>query len=439
MKTKILILLMVVIFSSCQNDDGFQSEIGEEELPEEVIVDTVTKKFSGDVLIYKQDKVQDGYVLVNDASNNRAYIIEKTQSEILFEWNLPSGIGNDAELLDNGNLLVALTAVDPAYSFGGYGGRLAIVDPLGNLIWDYPYSDEVNLAHHDLEMLPNGNVLFLAWEKKEKQELIENGYSADDENIYIEKLIEINPVNNEIVWEWNSWDHIVQDVNSAAFNYGSVSDNPSLIDINYTDVLKEGSYVGDIMHANGLEYDETRDLIYLSVNYFSEVWVIDHSTSIAESATSSGGNYNVGGDLVYRFGNPLAYKNDKSDRMFFHNHNPNLVPGGESLLIFSNGIPSVNPHSNVLELRIPDSFNLLKDQKNELDVIWSYSHEDLFSAKVSGAYRLPNGNTLITEGTSGYWEVTNLKEVVWKFEGKGFFWRGYHYEKDSNAILNLGL
>lgn len=438
MKIKIFVLAIIASFLSCQKDDNFEPEAEKEEIVEEV-EDSVAINLSGDVLIFKQEKVQDGYVLVNDASNNRVYIMEKEKSKILFEWDLPSGIGNDAELLENGNLLVSLLVDDPFYSFGGYGGRLAIIDPLGNLLWDYTYSDEINLAHHDLEMLPNGNVLFLAWERKDKAELIENGYVGDDESVYLEKLIEINPSNNEIIWEWKSWDHIIQDAAPDKLNYGIVSENPSLIDINYVDDLKEGSYMGDIMHANGLEYDEKRDLIYLSVNYYSEVWVIDHSTTLEESATNSGGAYNVGGNIAFRFGNPLAYKNEKSDRLFFHNHDPNLVPGGESLLIFSNGIPAVDPHSTVYELKIPDSFDLLSNQKNELEVLWDYSNPELFSAKVSGAYRLPNGNTLITEGTFGYWEVTNDKETVWKFEGNGFFWRGYPYEKDSSAILNLGL
>lgn len=439
MRVRILILLLSISLFSCQNDDDFQPEIVVEEEKPEVEVDTASTNNAGLVTIFNPEKVQEGLVLVNDASNNRVYLMEKQESNILFEWDLPSGIGNDAELLENGNLLVALTVEDPAYTFGGYGGRLAIIAPSGELLWDYTYSSEINLSHHDLEMLPNGNVLFLAWEKKDKDEIIANGYIGEDEKLFAEKLIEINPVNNEIVWEWNSWDHLVQDEDPNALNYANVSDNPTRIDINYMDVLKEGSYAGDFMHANGLEYDEVRDLIYLSVNYFSEVWVIDHSTTSSESASGFGGNQLVGGDLVYRFGNPAAYKNNSSERMFFHNHNPNLVPGGESLLIFSNGIPSNDAHSTVYELKIPDTFKLLKDQIHELEVAWSFTDEDLFSAKVSGAYRLPNGNTLITQGTFGFWEVTESKEVVWKFEGEGFFWRGYPYAKTSSAIINLGL
>jgi len=46
---------------------------------------------------------------------------------------------------------------------------------------------------------------------------------------------------------------------------------------------------------------------------------------------------------------------------------------------------------------------------------------------------------LITEGDFGIWEVSPEKEVVWKFEGNGFFWRAYHYNKNDEAILNLDI
>ncbi len=60
-----------------------------------------------------------------------------------------------------------------------------------------------------------------------------------------------------------------------------------------------------------------------------------------------------------------------------------------------------------------------------------------FSPKVSGVVLLPNGNRLITEGDFGIWEVTPDKEVVWKWEGNGFFWRVYHFDKNNEAIKNL--
>lgn len=437
MKNLITAFFISLFMISCSKDEPLKEE-GVKILPVEEETE-VPEKFAGSVVLYQAAKVDDSYVLVNDAVNNRVYLMEKEKSEILYEWDLPSGIGNDAELLQNGNLLVALTATNPEYTFGGYGGRIAIISPEGDLLWDYQYSDEVNLAHHDIEMLSNGNVLILAWEKKSMYDLEINGYVGEDEVIYAEKLLEINPANNEIVWEWNSWDHLIQDQNSDALNFGIIKDHPQRINLNYKDHLSEGSYLGDIFHANGFEYDEERDLIYLSVNYFSEIWVIDHSTTTIEARKDTGGNFNKGGDLIYRFGNPAAYNNPEGERTFFHNHFPNLVPGKNNLLVYSNGIPSNDAHSIVYELKLPEDYNLEPNMDNELEVVWSFNHPDLFSAKVSGAKRLPNANTLITEGTSGFWEVTNSGEVVWKFEGEGFFWRGYNYEKDSDAIMNLGL
>ena len=76
-------------------------------------------------------------------------------------------------------------------------------------------------------------------------------------------------------------DHLVQDVNSDSKNFGVINENTDKININYMDQYNEGSYNGDIMHANALEYDKENDLIYISVNFFSEVWVIDHSTTTA--------------------------------------------------------------------------------------------------------------------------------------------------------------
>ncbi|WP_300441089.1 aryl-sulfate sulfotransferase [Christiangramia sp.] len=439
---KALYILLVVFFLiSCSNDEAMD-DFTEKEVIEEIEDSTSVDPenvFAGEVTYYDAVKSEDGLVLVNDAASNRIYLMEKEESIILKEWNLPSGIGNDGELLANGNLLVALTDPDPVYSFGGFGGRVAIITPEEEIIWDYKYSDSINLAHHDIEMLPNGNILILAWEKKTGSELVTKGYEGPYESVYSEKLVEINPSDNQIVWEWHAWDHLVQNSSSEAEDFGEISEHPERINLNYIDPLKDGSYNGDIFHANGLEYDESRDLIYLSVNYYSEIWVIDHSTTAEEAKTTKGGFRDRGGDLVYRFGNPSTYNNLNGKRTFFHNHHPNLVPNSNTILVYSNGILSEDPHSVVFELEIPEIFELNAQRDNELNVLWSFSHPDLYSPKVSGAQRLANGNTLITEGTSGYWEVTDSGEIVWRFESEGFFWRGYHYNRISPEILNLNL
>ena len=193
------------------------------------------------------------------------------------------------------------------------------------------------------------------------------------------------------------------------------------------------------MHANGITYDAINDVIFLSANFYSEVWVIDHSTTTAQAATHTGGNYNKGGDLIYRFGNPLAYNNTSGERLFYNNHFPNLLKGSDTgnMLIFSNG-PDLGP-STVYELKLPVTYSLLANQDNEPEIVWSFTNPDLYSAKGSGAVRLPNGNTMITEGDFGIWEVTTEGEVVWKYSNPGFYWRAYHYDKTSEVITNLNL
>jgi hypothetical protein len=51
-----------------------------------------------------------------------------------------------------------------------------------------------------------------------------------------------------------------------------------------------------------------------------------------------------------------------------------------------------------------------------LRLVWEYAAEGFFSHYISCAQRLPNGNTLITEGAKGrLFEVTQQKKVVWEF------------------------
>jgi hypothetical protein len=199
------------------------------------------------------------------------------------------------------------------------------------------------------------------------------------------------------------------------------------------------------MHANGIDLDETNDLIYMSVNFFSEIWVIDHSTTTEQASTSSGGNYNKGGDLIYRFGNPLAYGDTQEQRIFHRNHFPNLlengVPGEGNILVYSNYGENNSEQSHIYELQLPDILALEPENVLSPEVVWSFTDESLFHGKISGADRLQNGNTLICEGDFGVWEVTPDKEVVWKYSNENFsnYWRCYGYSFGDSALEFIGL
>jgi hypothetical protein len=197
------------------------------------------------------------------------------------------------------------------------------------------------------------------------------------------------------------------------------------------------------MHANGLDFDENRDVIYLSVNHYNEIWVIDHSTTTQEAATSNGGNYNKGGDLLYRFGNPAAYNNSEGTQIFHNVHFPNLIENNalisRNMLVYSNG--SDIEQSSAIEFELPEVFSLLPHTNNEPNIIWSYTNPAMYSPIVGSSVRLSNGNTLISESDYGYWEVTPTGEIAWKYHGADgtHFWRGYAYDLDYPALQVLGI
>jgi len=435
---------MLIALNSCSKgvkavslDEAPQSE-GQGGNQEEVVNDlenpvSVVETDLGIAEFFDEAKVDDNYILVNDATSNSAFLMDK-RSKKLFNFELNAKrIGNDVQLLSDGRIMAMLESTDPSIKIGGFGGLTQILDTTGNVEWSFEYSTEDYISHHDAELLPNGNVLIQIWERKTAQEATTAGYALEVA-VFPDGLIEVDPSNNEIVWEWRAWDHLIQDHDDSQSNFGVIAENPQLIDVNYISDEK-----GDIMHANGISYDGTNDVIYLSANFFSEVWVIDHSTTTAEAASSQGGTHGKGGDLIYRFGNPQAYKNSIGPVRFDHNHYPNLLSGQNEgkMLIFSNGF--TEGKSTVYELQLPSSFDLKPNADNEPEVLWSFTNDSLHSPKVSGAVKLPNGNRLITEGDSGFWEVTEQGKVVWRFKGIGFFWRGYHIDKESAIISTLGI
>ena len=371
-------------------------------------------ELSNEVEVYSPKNVDPNPIFMIENGGSKVYLTSKT-GERLKTWNFDSKLGNDIELLSDGSLLGIFKPDEVFFSFGGYGGVLKKFNTNGILEWDFKINTQNELAHHDFEVLPNGNILVLVWERFKEDEASILGFDGVGD-IFLEKIVEITSEDRSVVWEWRSVDHLIQDFDSEAKNFGIVSEHPEKINLNYSQIEN-----GDLMHANGLFYDEQRDLIYLSVNFFSEVWAIPHQYDTKTTITEKG-------DLNFRFGNPKAY-NGNETRLFFNNHHPNLVtlhPETKNhFLIYMNG--SKDELSIVYEFILPPKIDIEPKNWTTPQVFWKYSNSDLFNLKISGALRLPNGNTLICEGDFGYWEVTPEGEVVWKFRGDTTFWRGYVY------------
>jgi len=374
-----------------------------------------------------------GYTLFAPVLSETTYLIDLCGRRV-HSWESTRTPGQSVYLLDNGDLLrteVSDPSPHPVFDSGGSGGRVRRLAWEGTVLWEFEYVSDDYLPHHDVEPLPNGNVLMIAWERKNAAEAVAAGRDPaqlEDGELWPDHLIEVEPsgaTGGTIVWEWHVWDHLIQDYDPTQDNYGVVADHPELADLNY---MRRG--VADWTHVNAVDYDPALDQILLTVHGFNEVWVIDHSTTTQQAAGHAGGNSGRGGDILYRWGNPQAYgAGTAADQQLFAQHDGRWIephlPGEGNILIFNNGNDRpVQEYSTVEELTPPVDGNgqypLIPGTAFEPAApLWSYSAPnptDFYSSAISGSQRLGNGNTLICSGHNGYFfEVTTAGEVVWEY------------------------
>lgn len=372
-------------------------------------------------LFLNEAEAYEGYTLFTPNVSTKTYLIDMN-GLLVHKWEHEYTPSQSVYLLDNGNILRATSIPSGASSSAG-GFQEVAWD--GTIIWEYNFDEQ----HHDIEPLPNGNVLIIANETKTRAEVIEAGRDPDllGTNLQITVLFEIanTDTGSAIVWEWHLWDHLIQDFDPDKNNYGNVGQHPELMDINYMERL--GS---DWNHTNSVDYNTEFDQIVLSNRALNDIWVIDHSTTTSEAAGHSGGNSGMGGDILYRWGNPVSYRaGDNDDQMLFEQHDASWIesgnPGSGNILIFNNGLGRPEgAYSTVDEITPPvDSFGNYSLQIGSafapISQSWIYQASnptDFYSARYSGAQRLPNGNTLICSGVGGkFFEVTAANNIVWEY------------------------
>ena len=361
-----------------------------------------------------------GYTLFTSMWNYDVFLLDPL-GRVAHAWRLDASFDH-AKLLDNGNLLAAISS--GIFEF----------DPCGNVVWQY----RIDGLHHDFIKMPNGNILMLIGGRKVRDEVIAAGANPEfvqEAVITYDYLIEARPTGasgGEVVWEWSAWDHLVQDFDPSKPNYGAVAEHPELIDINFLPERRSSSQRGrNWTHANSVDYNPELDQIMLSPRHFSELWIIDHSADAEEARGHSGGNSGMGGDLLYRWGNPRAYGHgDGDDQRLFWQHQPHWIapglPGEGNILVFNNGyeFPSDERfYSSVDEIIPPvDGYRYRRDEGAAYPpdgIEWTYAAEtpvDFYAPLFSSAQRLPNGNTLIVDGTAGtIFQATPGGRIVWKY------------------------
>ena len=392
-------------------------------------------------LIYCNNDIDVGYTLFSPMPSSTSYLIDNEGREI-HSWESPGGHrpGLSAYLLADGDLLRTANIAQQAvgdFSGGGTAGKIERIGWDGTAEWSWEYSSTTYITHHDIEPMPNGNILAIAWEDKTEAEATQAGRNpaiASDSpggngNVWPDHIIEIEPVGSNqanIVWEWHAWDHLIQDYDASKDNYGVVKDHPELLDINFIGATGNQAGRADWMHCNGIDYNELLDQIALSCKNTNEIYIIDHSTTTEEAAGHTGGNYGRGGDFLYRWGNPQVYDSGlSSDQQLFGQHDVQWIEQGRAgegdLLVFNNGNGRSPSFSSVEVIQTPGQNGIYPLNETGMwgpqTSNWSWSTgQDMYAPSVSGAERLSNGNTLVTVGTQGtFYEVNLSGDIVWKY------------------------
>jgi hypothetical protein len=407
-----------------------------------------------------------GYTLIAPTKSTNTYLIDM-QGRVVRQWQSDCYPGLNAHLLENGHLLRSGTLPRQSdFNDPGAGRRVQEFSWEGEVVWDFPFTGKKQFPHHDLVPLPNGNVLLIVDEpRKTAQEAIAAGRRPElmrGKYFYLDGLIEIKPTGKttgEVVWEWHLWDHLVQESDESKANFGKIAEHLELIDLNYShqdtigalaatkgglDKLRAIGYVGQGIqagqastnitsnwsHLNSVAYNPDLDQIMVTSLTFGEFWIIDHSSTTSQAANHRGGRSGRGGDLLYRWGNPRAYgAGTQAQQRLFGPHDahwiPSGLPGAGHVLVFNNGKDRPDgSYSSVEEVELPVNSGggyarLAGAAFGPEQPLWSYhspNKADFYSMLLSGAQRLPNGNTLICSGCNGtLLEVTPEREIVWKY------------------------
>lgn len=378
-----------------------------------------------------------GYSLFT--AQSRTYLVDNC-GEIVNSWSVPFVVRH-CKLLPDATLLYMAA------------GRII------ERSWDDKIIKSIQLNEVGLNLeyevikLKNKNYLCVAREQVTAQKFEEYGYDIPFTNPSLsDVVIEVDGNTGKVVWRWNLLDHVIQDKFPNKRGYGVLKDNPGKIDINSISTV-DWNYTESFM-INGMDYNEELDQIVLSVRKIGEIVIIDHSTTTEQAKGSTGGKYNKGGDLLYRYGNPANYdRAAESTRQLYFQHNPNWIKYGEhknKIIVFNNLLSKENFSTvQIIDPPIkPDGSYTLENNQPYMPltptVEYGRTQEkvQISSDYTSGAQVLANGNIIITEGISSTLiEIDPLGNVVWRYgvPNPGYLFRSERYSHEYPAFIGKQL
>ncbi len=393
-------------------------------------------------ITYDPEESLGGYHLIYPERQSTIFLMDEC-GQVLHRWEdeNPNSArpGAVAYLLEDGRILRAKVDGEiisqSSFGAGGSGGVVELLSWDNEVLWTYVVADSIKRQHHDVHYMPSGNVLILAYERFFVEDIVANGFDTLTNNqriLWSDMILEVDPATDSIVWEWHAWDHLVQEHDSSRLNFGEVSEHPERININYQDFTATRD---DWIHANALDYNEELDQIMISARNFNEIWIIDHSTTSEQAASSSGGNSDQGGDLLWRWGNPHAYQQATlEEEQLFWNHDAQWIddfvdedyPYYGDVAVFNNFIDFiVEGGESRGQIISPNwdaesqTYQMASERFLPVDFSETFSHPDTaknFSTQASSIQIMGDGHVIMCAGRQGRsFEINPEGELVWEY------------------------
>ncbi|MFC2063120.1 arylsulfotransferase family protein [Chloroflexota bacterium] len=314
------------------------------------------------VMFYDSRGAYKGYTLLLPMEGTGAWLIDML-GKIVNQWALPYKPGYDVKLLPNGNLLyVGKDETSTLVDLEGSSGILLEVDWNGKSVWEYKDS----MLHHACYRKKNGNTLVIKWVEvpNEIAVRVRGGEVSHRENVIMwgDAIQEINP-NGKVTWEWLAHEHINPDVTIRC----PICPRDTWTHANAVSEFPNGNVIVSFMKTNTLAIIEKRT-----------------------------------GNIIWEWGHG----------QLGHQHDPTILDNG-NILVFDNDM-----HKGGFAWGLS---RVIEINRHTNEIVWAYGgggHEALVfhSSTLGTCQRLPNGNTLICEGTTGrVFEVDNLGRLVWEF------------------------
>ena len=408
--------------------------------------------FPTGVTIYKPEKCWNGYNLV-PTINSGALLFDMNGNEIR-RWEQFHGFPN--KLLPNGDLIGYSGDRDPKYGMQD-GVDLVQIDYDGNIVWKFNrfefIEDEGNEAqwmartHHDYQRegnpvgyyVPEQNPLL-----REGKTLILGHKTVRNEKISDKKLLddvfyEVDWEGN-ILWEWHANEHF-DEIGFSEEAKKTIYKNPN--------IRESDGGVGDWLHTNCMSYLGPNKRYNEGDERVHPENIIFDSREANFLAIIS----KKTGRIVWKIGPNWDDENIKHISYIIGPHHTHLIPEGlpgeGNILVFDNGgwggygVPNTVSEDGTKNVW-RDYSRVLEINPVTLEIVWQFTPESIragiptdaskfYSPYVSSAQRLPNGNTLIDEGSNGRLiEVTYEKEIVWEWISPYF-----SNSKDEDPINNM--